>query len=348
MSTTKTITIVGGGLAGLALGIGLRRQSVPTTILEAGHYPRHRVCGEFISGRGESTLTQLGLMPLLEKAGARRARTASLFTAGAGSGTRQLPSPALCLSRYRLDEALADEFRRSGGKLEVDTRWDGNREGEGFVDASGRRRARPAVSGDSWFGLKAHFRDMALHADLELHLNPDGYVGLCRLGPNKINVCGVFRTSPRPMPAGAERIELLLALAGPELRPRLRKAMVDESSFCSVAGLSYRRPRFVETHECRIGDCLTLIPPFTGNGMSMAFEAADLAVAPLTRYSRGQLGWEAAAHAVRAACRKRFAQRLACSRLLHSFVFRPMAQRGLGFLIFRFEAPWRLAFARTR
>ncbi|HZI32692.1 MAG TPA: NAD(P)-binding protein, partial [Candidatus Binatia bacterium] len=53
MAHAKSITIVGGGLAGLTLGIGLRRRDVPVTILEAGEYPRHRVCGEFISGRGQ-------------------------------------------------------------------------------------------------------------------------------------------------------------------------------------------------------------------------------------------------------------------------------------------------------
>ena len=47
----KPITIVGGGLAGLTLGIGLRQCGVAVTVHEAGHYPRHRVCGEFISGR---------------------------------------------------------------------------------------------------------------------------------------------------------------------------------------------------------------------------------------------------------------------------------------------------------
>src|ERR1035441_4912314 len=34
-------------LLGLTLGIGLRQRGIPVTVLEAGHYPRHRVCGEF-------------------------------------------------------------------------------------------------------------------------------------------------------------------------------------------------------------------------------------------------------------------------------------------------------------
>mgnify|MGYP001386703205 CR=1 FL=1 len=77
MASLKPITIVGGGLAGLTLGIGLRRRGVPVAIWEAGHYPRHRVCGEFISGRGQETLTRLGLRELLDRAGAIPAQTAA-------------------------------------------------------------------------------------------------------------------------------------------------------------------------------------------------------------------------------------------------------------------------------
>ena len=36
-----------------------------------GHYPRHRVCGEFISGHGQETLRRLGLLELLLEAGAQ-------------------------------------------------------------------------------------------------------------------------------------------------------------------------------------------------------------------------------------------------------------------------------------
>jgi menaquinone-9 beta-reductase len=77
--TSKAVTIVGGGLAGLTLGIALRRRNIPVTVWESGAYPRHRVCGEFISGRGQAVLEYLGLMQQLCSCGARRAVSAAFF-----------------------------------------------------------------------------------------------------------------------------------------------------------------------------------------------------------------------------------------------------------------------------
>ena len=82
MPAPKSITIVGGGLAGLTLGIGLRQKGIPVTVWEAGHYPRHRVCGEFISGRGQDVLTRLGLRETFAQAGLVLARTASFYQIG--------------------------------------------------------------------------------------------------------------------------------------------------------------------------------------------------------------------------------------------------------------------------
>ena len=118
----KPITIVGGGLAGLTLGIGLRQRGVPAALWEAGHYPRHRVCGEFICGRGQETLARLGLRDLLERAGAVGADTAAFFSATQSTGPRPLPSRAICLSRFTLDATLAEKFRELGGEL----RWKAN------------------------------------------------------------------------------------------------------------------------------------------------------------------------------------------------------------------------------
>ncbi len=97
MSALRPITIVGGGLAGLTLGIGLRQRGIPATVIEAGHYPRHRVCGEFMSGRGVEVLERLGLREALERAGAVEARSAMFFSGHAhssgapGTNSRAVP-----------------------------------------------------------------------------------------------------------------------------------------------------------------------------------------------------------------------------------------------------------------
>src|ERR1035438_30145 len=103
MAGAKSITIVGGGLAGLTLGIGLRQRGARVTICEAGNYPRHRVCGEFINGRGQATLDRLGLREMIDRAGAVSARTTAFFSATQSTAPRPLPSPAICLSRFTPD-----------------------------------------------------------------------------------------------------------------------------------------------------------------------------------------------------------------------------------------------------
>ena len=64
----KVVTIAGGGLAGLSLGIALRQTRTPVILHEAGMYPRHRVCGEFISGVSPAVLETLGIADLVQDA----------------------------------------------------------------------------------------------------------------------------------------------------------------------------------------------------------------------------------------------------------------------------------------
>jgi menaquinone-9 beta-reductase len=366
MPTLQPITIVGGGLAGLTLGIGLRQRGIPVTVWETGHYPRHRVCGEFISGCGPQILERLGLLAHLNQAGALSARTAVFVSRNTTSPIRPLPRTALCLSRYAMDNLLAEHFRELGGKLHDSQRWPESDFLQGVVRASGRR-LQPTENGWRWFGLKVHAQNVSLVADLEMHLLPNAYVGLCRLKDGEVNVCGLFRrsavvstSSPKtagssPSPPLEERVgerrswqETLRGHPGTALYARLANAIFDETSFCSVAGLSLRPQPAVAHSECCIGDALTMIPPVTGNGMSMAFESAELAIGPLAAYSREEISWTQAQHAIARVCDQNFAQRLFWARWLQWLMFAPALQGYVGSLALRSGLLWRLMFAKTR
>jgi len=340
------ITIVGGGLAGLTLGIGLRQHDVPVTVWEAGRYPRHRVCGEFISGRGQDALARFGLLSLVENAGALPARNAAFFDGEASVPPRPLPHPALCISRFVLDKLLADEFQRLGGELKAGERWRGV-DGAGIVRASGRR-VEPVVDGYRWIGLKIHAQNVLPSADMELHFLPSGYVGLCRLPGGIFNVCGMFRSKSTFSDLSKNWQQWLTGPEGSTLHARLANAQFDKETFCTVAGLDARPRKAADLAECSIGDALTMIPPMTGNGMSMALESAELATGPLGEYSRGNLAWSQAQQQIARACDARFSRRLRWAGWLQRMLFLPPARTVLMQLTARSAWMNRALFNLTR
>ncbi len=343
---SERVTIVGGGLAGLTLGIGLRQRGVPVTVWEAGSYPRHRVCGEFISGRGQASLERLGLPEGPLAAAACSAVSAAFFDGRTMIAARPLPKAALCVSRFFLDEALALEFRRLGGELRAGARWTGDY-GVGTVRAAGRR-VEPVSHALRLFGLKVHARGVALDADLEIHVLSAGYVGLCRLPGGEVNICGLFR-SAAPVPDLAQRWhEWLGGPVGSALHSRMAGAQFDDDSFCSVAGLGLRPQLATERAQWCVGDALTMIPPMTGNGMSMALESAELAVTPLMMFSRGELAWADAQRGFSRSCDYIFARRLRWAGWLQCALFLPPLRSALYFMAANSAGCWRWLFERTR
>ena len=345
MSEPRHITIVGGGLAGLTLGIALRKKEIPVTVFEAGNYPRHRVCGEFVSGRGLEILGTLGLKEKILAAGATEARSSIFFFGNSGSPVCQLPSPALCLSRFVMDNLLAEEFQKLGGELQAGTRWQ-NDFSDGIVRANGRR-VQTTENGWRWFGLKSHARNVSPAADIEMHVFKNGYVGICKLAGGDVNVCGLFRRNGSDAPQ-KNGFDLLRGNPGTVLNERLARAEFGEDSFCSVAGLSLKPQRASDKTEVCIGDALTMIPPVTGNGMSLAFESAQIAAEPLTAYSRDEILWTQARQKIANDCDKNFSRRLRWANWLQRLMFSPLLQAKPGSFIFQSQMVWGMMFARTR
>ena len=274
---SRTITIAGGGLAGLPLGIGLRRRGVPVTLLEAGTYPRHRVCGEFICG-------------------------------------------------------VADDLPP-----------------EAAVWSSGRRR----FSAGEWLGLKCHLRGFEMDTDLQMHFGRNCYVGLSRVEGDTVNLCGLFKQR-RELKAGA-RADLLLAyLRGNDLEhlaDQVESGDIDPESLLGVSAFRLgRQARRAEAtdHRLHLGDSHAMIPPFTGNGMTMAFQSAEIAVRPLYEFSRGKIAWRQAVSQIRHAHQQRFASRLRWAMRLHPFLLRPSGQKMLVAMAKLRVVPFGLFFRQTR
>jgi flavin-dependent dehydrogenase len=325
----RPVEIIGGGLTGLALGLALRRAGIPVTLHEAGHYPRHRVCGEFIAGLDPATIVTLGLAPFLTDA--LRHTEVAWFQRDSLQRRQTLPSPALALSRHILDQRLAAAFVAAGGDLHTRSRADLASAPPGRVFTQGRR----ATAGSPWLGLKCHARGLALSAPLELHLGEQAYIGLCQLDDGWVNVSGLFRQRPGLTLDRATALPTYLRAVGLDaLASRLATAEIDPDSHCAVAGLAFGRAPQARTsptapRRLLLGDALALIPPFTGNGMAMAFQSAALALDPLLAWSHGKAEWSATVAKVDRLVRARFRVRLAAAAFLHPALLRPRGQRAL-------------------
>ena len=342
----KTVQIVGGGLAGLTLGLRLRQLNVPVELYEAGSYPRHRVCGEYLSGRGHDFLRSLIPEEILAQAGARRSTGLRVFRGDQKLRDESLPRPALCLSHHRLDQLLADHLSSAGGQIHLQTRKTSAIQ-EGWVSATGRQ---PAIreEGWRWIGLKAHALNLSMGEDLEMHLTPYGYVGLCAVEENRVNVCGLFRTRETIPDLARNWRNWLGGEPGSALHRRLQGVRWDEDSFSSVSAISLRPRRAAEQSGVRIGDALTMIPPLTGNGMSMAVEGGFLSAEPLAEWARGNLDWPTCCQRVARKLDRSFSTRLRWARLLQQSILHPLGQPLLWYLSCIFPFLPQLLFRQTR
>lgn len=280
----KGLEIVGGGLAGLSLGIALRKQGVPVSLHEANTFPTHKVCGEFISGVSEQTLEELGLLEVFRTLPTND--KIAWYLEDSLLLERDLPEPAYTISRHFLDQHLSEYFQRLGGTLYTKSRYQASDREEGIIWANGRQK-----TGDKkWIGLKVHLTNYDLKR-LEMHLGNNGYVGLVPIEDGRVNVCGLFQHDPSIKGTVFQMLQQYLKKGGSSnLEAQLSQSLYCEQSQKGVFAFSLGFNEHLE-NKVSVGDQVGIIPPFTGNGMSMALESSQHAINDLRRYSTGETAW---------------------------------------------------------
>jgi flavin-dependent dehydrogenase len=297
------VLILGGGVAGCAASVALARKGRSVTLIEREPTPRHKVCGEFLSGEALADLRGLGMdAASLGAVPIDRVRLAATRRAAQAP----LPFPAASLTRKALDTALIAEAVAAGVRVEqgrsVQTlsRTTGNtwhvrlddgtsREAPTAFLATGKHDLRGHSRPEDparWVAFKMYFRlSPAQRADLagasELMLYPGGYGGIQPVEDGMANLCCVVQQ--KHLMRMGRRWENFLAKIQehcPHLAMRLDGAepLLDKPIAITHIPYGYLRRTTEEGLYC-IGDQAAVIPSFTGDGISIALHTARCAAA---------------------------------------------------------------------
>jgi menaquinone-9 beta-reductase len=297
------VLILGGGVAGCAASIALARMGRGVTLIEREPTPRHKVCGEFLSGEALEDLHALGIdvaslgaVPIyyVRLATARRAAEAPL------------PFPAASLTRKALDTALLAEAVAAGVRVKrgrgvqslsraTANLWRATLDDGATYEAPTaflatgkhdlRGYGRPKDP-HQWVAFKMYYRlSAAQSADLadasELTLYSGGYGGIQPVEDGITNFCCVVQR--RYFARAGLRWEGLLAKMQqdcPHLAMRLDGAepLLDKPITITHIPYGYIRRATEDGLYC-IGDQSAVIPSFTGDGISIALHTARRAAA---------------------------------------------------------------------
>lgn len=343
--------VIGGGPAGCSAAITLAQRGAHVVMLEAGGYPAHKVCGDFLSPECITLLEQLGAANAIRALGPVPITTVELTAPSGARWESSLPGTAWGISRGALDAALAAHARQSG----VDVRKQATvTDVQGSLDtgftlavrgaepvrarvviaAHGKRSAldrvlaRPFLERrQSFVALKAHFSGPPLPERIELHGFPGGYCGLSEIEGGAANMALLVRQSTFRRaagdPADIERFIEWMAAQNPRLGAWLAQAERISPRWLSIAQVAFVDKQPVERELVMAGDAAGLIPPLAGDGVAMALYGGQMAgqhVADFLAWMRAprDLGDSYAAD-----WRRVFGSRLRLARALQPIMFRP-------------------------
>src|SRR5271165_5716357 len=294
------LAIVGGGPAGASAAIAAARMGAKVVLFDARDFPRHRVCGEFVSAESLDLLAGL----LQDTPGAvsvfARAPAIKLMRLLFGGRVIEvgLSPPGLSITRYDLDVLLWDAAQRAGVEVHSNCEVIGSDGGGPFTlqSSSGSYPAKAVIiaagrwsqftpdrtlpPGPRWIGLKAHFRESKARPSTDLYFFENGYCGVQPVAADVVNACAMVRSDR------ATSLEQVFALH-PELAERAAGWDVVVQPI-STAPLVYRQPQPIRDNMMFVGDAAAFIDPFAGDGISIALRSGRVAAECLTEFLRAK------------------------------------------------------------
>ncbi|GEC78282.1 NAD(P)/FAD-dependent oxidoreductase [Flavobacterium aquatile] len=304
MENENEVIIIGGGLAGLIAAIHLSKRYFYVTVIEKNEFPKHKVCGEYISNE---------VLPYFEWLDIKIAdlkptdiTKLKFSTINGKSITSDLPMGGFGISRYELDFYLYKKAIENGCKIikdevqnivfdnnlfEVATTNGLNLKSKIVLGAFGKRSNldlllnRDFIQKKSpWLAVKAHYSG-EFNADfVGLHNFNGGYCGVSKVENEIINICYLVRYNSFKKYKNITDFQEMVLKKNPHLKQVLENSKLLFEKPLTISQISFEKKLPVENHILMIGDTAGLIHPLCGNGMAMAIHSAKIASDLVEKY----------------------------------------------------------------
>ncbi|TVY09194.1 NAD(P)/FAD-dependent oxidoreductase [Paenibacillus cremeus] len=325
MSRILDAAVLGAGIAGSSLAKALADRGWETVVLDRQRFPRHKVCGEFLSPESQQMLTAFGLRDAVQSLQPSSITKIRLILGRGDPLEIPLPGMALGVSRHALDLALHREAASSGAEVQtaatvtavypdaegytIETKretgihtlkartviaaWGANRR-SGLPGQAPKRES--AAKRKTYMGVKSHFSGIEMEPVVELYFFPGGYLGICPVEGGSINAAALV--SPKAFGIHEKTILGLIEAAGrsnPRLEQRLAGAVPIPGTQAAVAPVDLARNPVAWDMIPHVGDAAMMLPPLCGDGMSLALRSALRCASFADRYLQGSISlsqWE--------------------------------------------------------
>lgn len=297
MQNNYQVGIIGGGIAGLCTALHLHKLGIRVILWEKGTYPRHKVCGEYVSNESLQYLDFLGYNPYDDGAVSITDFKVSHWNGEITSS--KLDQGAFGLSRYIFDNALCQmaiqrnipihlnenvqAFEKNDEGFLVTTSKNEKYQVEILISAHGKKSNIDRILNRVFFqkesdylGVKYHFKYAVPTNEVALHNFESGYCGVSMVENNITNVCYLTTKSSLKKFGNIQQMEVHLLYKNKYLQQIFNEGVKLFEEPKTISDFSFKPKRPIEKGVIMIGDAAGLITPLCGNGMAIAMHGSYL------------------------------------------------------------------------